>query len=654
MRAPSLVFAVALLALAATGCGGGEDAATPSPAVTAVPTGSPTSTALPTPTPEAQTLPFVPDPTELYVVDVDGTSVMLLSSGTGHPTALSWAPDGKRVAFGVRIGSGESELHIVAPSDRSREVIVDIDGWMDQPLWSPSGERLAVYHSVADRGSLEVMRYDGSGRREVVSATDPNYGASVIGWLSEQKLLAVRGEELGSVLLELDVDSGEAREVAVLNGRVEDSDLSDDGGRVVVNVSTEGDACDWPSTNSLWVVDMASGQPQQVGSDTCGVGAVAWSPDGTEIAYSVVGGQQQDTGVYVANVASGDTRRITDSHYATEVVWLPDGSAVLGRLIGCYGCTPGPPSLVLAPAAGGPEQVLLASAEFEVSPDARSVVFAKDGVQVSTLSGDQPRTLLPTDPDWQYAYFNWSPDGRQVSFMRFHGFGARQFEVDIDGTDVTRLPNLDWQDIPHVKCLTGWERCRIPSPDGTKVLALDVFPPSIEDVQSGAATALSPPYPAEVSWSPDSRRLAFSSYYGNVYPSMYLMNADGTGLLRLTNEPDSGSAPAFSPDGRLLAFLRGAKGEKQLVVVDPDTLQEKVLLASATSSGSAEDWPVWSPDGELLALVTMGVDGRGIYVVNGDGSGAYRLVAGNGVGRLTGVRWLTDTRLYFIAFTDTD
>ncbi len=522
--------------------------------------------------------------------------------------------------------------------------MIDIGGWMGQPLWSPDGKRLAVQHSVEDRTVLEVMRGDGSERGEIVGPTDPNYGAGVIGWLSEQKLLALRGEGSGSELLELDADSGEVREVHELPGVSYYRAISPDRTRVALSVEKNG----------LWVVDLSSGPARQLVEDTRVLSAVAWSPDGAEIAYGVVDQQGEGSGIYVVDVASGDTRRLTGSRYVTDIVWLPDGSGVLGRRIGCYGCSPGPPSLVLAPAPGGAEQVILAGAEFEVSPDARSVVFAKDGVHVSSLSGDQIRTLLPADPDWRYAYFNWSPNGRQVAFMRFHGYGVRQFEVNIDGTDLTRLPNLDWQDIPHVKCWTGWERCRILSPDGTKVLALDVFPPRIENVQTGEAMTLAPPFPAGVAWSPDSQRLAFSSYYQQFYPSMYLMNADGTGLKKLTSDPASGSAPAFSPDGRLLAFLRRAGGEEQLVVVDPDTLQEKVLLAAETSGGSAEDWPVWSPDSKSLALVIMAVDGPGIYIVNADGSGAYWLAAGNGVYWPKGIRWLTDTRLYFISYAQSE
>jgi len=636
--------ALVVLAVLAFACGGEA----PLPSTPADQTQLPSPSSAPTPvltsTPEAQTLPVVPDPTELYVVDVDGDKVMLLSTGDGHTTASSWSPDGKRVAFGVMTGAGVSSLHVVTPSDRGRDIVVDVGGWMSQPLWSPDGKRLAVQHSVEDRTVLEVMRDDGSERSEIVGPTDPNYGAGVIGWLSEHKLLAMRREGSGSVLLELDSDGGESREVGALPGVSYSTDISRDRTRVALSVEGDG----------LWVIDLSSGQATKPVEDTRVLSAVAWSPDGGEIAYGVVDQEGEASGIYVVDVASGTTRRLIGSRYVTDVVWLPDGSGVLGRRIGCYGCTPGPPSLVLAPAAGGPEQVILAGAEFGLSPDARSVVFAKDGLQVSSLLGDQPRTLLPADPDWLYAYFNWSPDGRQVAFIRFHAQGVRQFEVNIDGTDLTRLPNLAWQDIPHVKCLTQWDRCRIPSPDGAKVLALDVFPPRIENPQTGEATTLAPPFPAGVAWSPDSKRLAFSSYYENFYPSMYLMNADGTGLKQLTNEPASGSAPAFSPDGRLLAFLRRVQGEEQLVVVDPDTLQEKVLLATATSGGSAEDWPVWSPDSKLLALVIMAVDGPGIYIVNADGSGAYRLVAANSVHRATGIRWLTDTRLYFIAFTDSD
>ena len=58
---------------------------------------------------------------------------------------------------------------------------------------------------------------------------------------------------------------------------------------------------------------------------------------------------------------------------------------------------------------------------------------------------------------------------------------------------------------------------------------------------------------AHPSWSPNGRRIVFSSTHnGNV--EIFDINADGTGLANLTNNPAMDSSPAWSPDGTRIAF----------------------------------------------------------------------------------------------------
>ena len=54
-------------------------------------------------------------------------------------------------------------------------------------------------------------------------------------------------------------------------------------------------------------------------------------------------------------------------------------------------------------------------------------------------------------------------------------------------------------------------------------------------------------------WSPDGRRIAFHSLR-DFTGEIYIMNADGSGLTRLTTNPGFDSGPAWSPDGSRIAF----------------------------------------------------------------------------------------------------
>jgi TolB protein len=68
-------------------------------------------------------------------------------------------------------------------------------------------------------------------------------------------------------------------------------------------------------------------------------------------------------------------------------------------------------------------------------------------------------------------------------------------------------------------------------------------------------------------WSPDGKRIAFTSNRDGNY-EIYLMNADGSGQRNLTQHPASDNFAAFSPDGRRLAFLSNRDGGYGIYVMD--------------------------------------------------------------------------------------
>ncbi len=138
-------------------------------------------------------------------------------------------------------------------------------------------------------------------------------------------------------------------------------------------------------------------------------------------------------------------------------------------------------------------------------------------------------------------------------------------------------------------------------------------------------------------WSPDGRKLAFISLMheaqsGPGDPAIYVMNADGSGVRRVTFGPGRDDSPSWSPDGRRIAFSReeclttavsttpptcGAVGGWAVYVMNADGSDITRL-----ASGAAH--PSWSPDGSRMAASV----GGGVAVMNDDGSGFTLLLAG--------------------------
>ena len=142
-------------------------------------------------------------------------------------------------------------------------------------------------------------------------------------------------------------------------------------------------------------------------------------------------------------------------------------------------------------------------------------------------------------------------------------------------------------------------------------------------------------------WSPDGLRIVFDSFRSTNQPTIHVMNADGTGITRISATPccDRDFQPAWSPDGSRIAFVstRDGDGEYELYVMGAEGELAGPPATRLTNDAPPEfgqgmnDWQVtWSPDSRRLAFVSNRdpdeVDACDLFVldatdVDGDGFG---------------------------------
>ena len=118
-------------------------------------------------------------------------------------------------------------------------------------------------------------------------------------------------------------------------------------------------------------------------------------------------------------------------------------------------------------------------------------------------------------------------------------------------------------------------------------------------------------------WSPDRTEIFFATFAPSDF---YLMDADG-GNVTLLKEDYRGARPAWSPDGRKIAY--GGTGQ-WIAIFNVRTRIEKLMFVPVDQ---ARDM-AWSPDGRQLAFVNWNREqhtGRDIYVINVDGTGLRQL-----------------------------
>src|SRR5262245_24670907 len=126
-------------------------------------------------------------------------------------------------------------------------------------------------------------------------------------------------------------------------------------------------------------------------------------------------------------------------------------------------------------------------------------------------------------------------------------------------------------------------------------------------------------------FAPDGRSVAFASERdGNL--ELYTVGLDGSGPRRLTDEFALDDHPAFSPDGKLIAFVSTRQpGSK------PGQAWNAVYVMNADGSGvrrvsppgAADYSPAWSPTGGLIAVASGSgrAGGTDLYTMKPDGSG---------------------------------
>lgn len=227
------------------------------------------------------------------------------------------------------------------------------------------------------------------------------------------------------------------------------------------------------------------------------------------------------------------------------------------------------------------------------------VAFYEQAVGLVSMNADgSDRVTLPV-AGYQAA---WSPDGNRIAFMPLASDcgGAPPSTVvcvmNADGSGVVGLPitttlfpgGLSW------------------SPDGSKIAfegAGGLYTVNVDG--SGTAEVTSGILASSPAWSPDGSRIAFTCVVDAGNSDICVVNADGTGLVRLTSDPGDDHHPSWKPDGSKIAFATGRygydnDGNPTIAVMNPD--------GSGVTPIGVGDAPAWSPDGGRIAFALVPIN----------------------------------------------
>ncbi|RPH60685.1 MAG: hypothetical protein EHM81_05775 [Chloroflexi bacterium] len=233
------------------------------------------------------------------------------------------------------------------------------------------------------------------------------------------------------------------------------------------------------------------------------------------------------------------------------------------------------------------------------SPDGMKIVYQNNGLWIADIASGEVSPLPAKVTNRYVVKPAWSPDGEWIAFLNEDGFRGDIYLVKPDGSDLKRL--TDSADISRDGNLV-W------SPDGKQLAFSAEREGNIEIYVMGVQEAIktingrqrqltdtkAPTRNLVTSWSADGSRLAFSSDRdGNT--EIYLVNPDGSNVLRLTNNAAFDAAPAWSPDGKQIAFISNRDGETEIYAVNVEDALQGAEARRLTDMPGEKAGPTWKP-----------------------------------------------------------
>jgi Tol biopolymer transport system component/C-terminal processing protease CtpA/Prc len=384
----------------------------------------------------------------------------------------------------------------------------------------------------------------------------------------------------------LTLETGDLRRLTFDDGGEQLNGWSRDGKWVYFNSTSR----DISGMNDVFRVNSEGGTPMQVTADRfVNEFFSAPSPDGATLAFTARG------------TSSSQWWRKGHSHLDESEIWLMrEGEAASYERVTSGGAKEGWPmwsadgkNLFYVSDKSGAQNIWAKPLQGQ----ARQVTQFKDG-----------RVLWPTI----------SYDGRMIVFER--NFGVWKFDTTNNQASeikITRRGVSIGTSVEHLTLSNQFQELAL-SPDGKKVAFIvrgEIFAASAKDGGDAARVTNTLAAESNITWSPDSKKLVYVSDRDKT-PHLYLYDFTKNAETQLTNDAKGDTAPRFSPDGKWLAFERGAR---ELRVLDLESKQERVIATGFLERPpfDAERPFVWSPDGKWIAFMNVGERAfQNIHIVN--------------------------------------
>ncbi|MEX1276627.1 MAG: protein kinase [Bacteroidota bacterium] len=477
---------------------------------------------------------------------------------------------GLSVVIAMLLSESDAQEGLIGPNTRIYR-FTSMPGLEDNPSWSPDGKFIAYETDEKGQTDIIIQPADGGSPVRVLDSEASEVQAT---WSPDGSLLAFVSSR----------DHGGHFAPLLRFGNL--------------NLILDGKGGD------IFVVKPFGGEPLKLISDAFDP---AWSPDGKEIAFRSARDAQWD--LWKVPSSGGEPTRITnDAGYDYQPAWSPDGKWIV------FGSTTGATDYGLYAVApnGGQRTRLTADSLLVSGPE-----FVENGAAIiysSARGGAINLWQIPFTPEsdtYASARRFTAGHGDDVNASVSRDQKKVAYAAVSSGPDVWELTIASGR-LRRVTFENGVEQQAVPSPDGSQLaLRSDRGSSSaiwIVDLQGSFKRLFSlSPAIGFPFWSPNGKQISYNAGSG--------IEVRNVGDLSSTTTISNAIFSSWDPTGTKIAFIRNSEGTDGIWTHEVRTgKQEKIALVEGIGS-----FPAWSADGRMIAFNEDVGDIRRLLVVPASG-----------------------------------